>query len=161
MTRGPKPKSTADKKRRGNPGKRALNDSEPQPPAVAPLCPDWLDEEGQATWIWLSEMLTTLGIIAASDQALMALYCDAWSQLQHLRKRRANKGEAQFLAPTKSGEGFYRHPLFDIEATLKKQIMTYLAELGLSPSSRTRIRVDAQSAPDKITEMLLSKMRLN
>ncbi len=90
----------------------------------------------------------------------MVLYCDTWSQLQHLRRRRADKGEAQFLAPTKAG-GFYRHPLFDIEVTLKKQLMSYLSELGLSATARTRIRVDMQGAPDPITAMLTSRMGLN
>ena len=155
--RGPKPQATALKKLRGNPGKRALNDSEPTPKVESPSCPDWLDRDGRDTWRWLVENLETLGILAKCDQALMALYCDTWSQLCHLRRRRADKGEAQFLAPTKAG-GFYRHPLFDVEATLKKQLAAYL---GDRPSSRTRIRVDMQKGDDPITEMLKSRMGLN
>ena len=39
--RGRKPKPTAMKVLEGNPGKRSLNTTEPQPPKRAPRCPNW------------------------------------------------------------------------------------------------------------------------
>ena len=45
--RGRKPKPTAIKVLEGNPGKRALNEMEPQPEKKAPKCPVWLDKEAK------------------------------------------------------------------------------------------------------------------
>ena len=45
--RGPTPKPSSIARAEGNPGKRGLNDSEPQPRNVAPKCPEDLDERAR------------------------------------------------------------------------------------------------------------------
>ena len=47
--RGPRPRPTALKLARGNPGKRRLNTDEPKPRTGVGDCPDWLDKEGRAS----------------------------------------------------------------------------------------------------------------
>ena len=47
---GPPPKPTALKRAEGNPGKRRLNDFEPQPLEIAPRCPPHLDELARQEW---------------------------------------------------------------------------------------------------------------
>ena len=48
--RGRKPTPTAIKVLEGNPGKRPLNDREPQPPKKAPSCPKWLEPDAKREW---------------------------------------------------------------------------------------------------------------
>src|SRR5689334_3828108 len=48
--RGPAPKPTAIKKIQGNPGKRPLNENEPQLEPGIPECPDYLDEIARKEW---------------------------------------------------------------------------------------------------------------
>ena len=48
-SRGRKPKPTAIKKLKGNPGCRPLNIAEPKPTG-SPVCPDWLEDEAKSEW---------------------------------------------------------------------------------------------------------------
>ena len=50
MHAGRKPKPTAVKILEGNPGKRKLNEHEPQPQRKAPPCPKWLEPEAKKEW---------------------------------------------------------------------------------------------------------------
>ena len=138
--RGRKPKPTAVKRLAGNPGKRPLNEDEPKPSAGAPDMPEHiaLDERAVEAWEWLCGVLDEMGILAKSDKALMTLYCDAWSQYVMVREQLAPVGAAQFVLRGRTGS-FYRNPLIDTESMIRKQLMSYLSELGLSATSRARI----------------------
>ena len=70
--RGRKPKPTAIKVLEGNPGKRALNEMEPQPEKKAPKCPVWLDKEAKKEWKRISKQLEDLGILTEVDMAAFA-----------------------------------------------------------------------------------------
>jgi len=140
MTPGRKPKPTAVKELEGNPGRRPLNGTEPRPVAEAPPMPEHLDAEGRKAWEWLTGELEQMRILARSDVAIMTLYCDTWSQYVGARKQLGPLGPAGFVLRSEKG-GFYINPLLNVEASLKKQLAGYLSELGLSPSSRTRLHV--------------------
>src|SRR5687768_711635 len=78
--RGRKPKPTILKVLDGNPGKRPLNDREPQPPGGMPDRPDWLDAEAQAEWGRVTAELAMSGLLTVVDRAALAAYCTAWSR---------------------------------------------------------------------------------
>ena len=61
-TPGRKPKPTSLKVLEGNPGKRALNDTEPKPEKKAPKCPTWLNKEAKKEWKRIATELEALGI---------------------------------------------------------------------------------------------------
>ena len=61
--RGRKPKPTMIKVLEGNPGKRAINDREPEPPAGIPECPDFLDEEARAEWFRTAKVLSDMRLL--------------------------------------------------------------------------------------------------
>ena len=63
--RGPIPKPSSIARAEGNPGKRRLNDCEPQPRNVAPKCPAHLDERARKEWkrLGAQEKLSELGIL--------------------------------------------------------------------------------------------------
>ncbi len=54
---GRKPKSTAVKKLKGNPGKRKLNTKEPNPGKGMPDCPVWLLPEAKTELTFYSHMV--------------------------------------------------------------------------------------------------------
>lgn len=144
--RGRKPIPTAMKVLAGNPGKRRLNTNEPKPAPKAPPKPTHFDREGNKAWKWLTGVLGKNGLLAESDQAIITIYCDTWSQYVAIRKELAKKGAAQFILRSDKG-AFYRNPLVDTESMLKKQLMTCLSELGLSPTSRVRLHAIPQEQP--------------
>ena len=64
----------------GNPGRRPINSSEPEPAAGEMVAPAWLDEDGLRKW---SEVLQLCPWITPADADTLALYCDSYS---HYRK---------------------------------------------------------------------------
>jgi P27 family predicted phage terminase small subunit len=147
--RGPPPEPTRLKLLKGNPGKRALNDAEPQPPAKAPPCPPELSDLAKKEWRRISRLLLELGLLTEIDRAALAGYCDAYATW------------------IKSGEELQRTPLVIIYKGLPmqspyvaihnaagKQMLQYLQQFGLSPSSRSRVRVDKPEAADELDEIL-------
>src|SRR3972149_691016 len=78
--RGYAPQPTKLKVLRGNPGRRRLNEREPQPQAGAPPCPDWLSAEAQAAWKELAPELGACGVLTRVDGHALARYCWAWAE---------------------------------------------------------------------------------
>lgn len=70
--RGPAPKPTALKRLQGNPGKRALNESEPRPAATLPRCPSHLQGEARAEWRRVARALHESGLLTQVDRAALA-----------------------------------------------------------------------------------------
>ena len=77
---GRKPKPTALKLLQGNPGKRPLNQNEPQPQARLPHAPGHLSDEGKKEWRRAGRFLLTLGLISDLDLAAFAGYCSAYGR---------------------------------------------------------------------------------
>ena len=143
--RGRKPKPTALKQLAGNPGKRPLNPAEPKPERGAPEAPEHLKDEARKAWDWLCDTLKRLGLLAKSDVAIMSLYCDTWAE--YVKARQEVEQYRFLMISPKTGNPFV-NPLLNVEAILKKQLLQYLSELGLSPTSRTRLHALPQEEPD-------------
>jgi phage terminase small subunit len=77
--RGRKPKPTALKVLEGNPGKRPLNEKEPQPKRQAPRCPSWLEPEAKKEWKRMAKTLEAIGVLTQVDKAAFAGYCQAYA----------------------------------------------------------------------------------
>ena len=73
--RGRKPKPTQLKVLDGNPGRRPLNDREPQPPEGAPEPPEFLDAEARAEWFRTAGVLQQMGTLSKADRAPLAAFC--------------------------------------------------------------------------------------
>src|SRR5580704_2760820 len=70
--RGPIPKPSAIARAEGNPGKRRLNDCEPQPRATTPRCPDHLDAEAKKEWKRLVPVLRRMRVLTEADWMTLA-----------------------------------------------------------------------------------------
>ena len=76
---GPAPKPTALKLVQGNPGKRALNKSEPKFGGT-PKCPDWLTPDAKAEWKRVVKELSALDMLRGVDSSALAAYCQNYSR---------------------------------------------------------------------------------
>src|SRR5437868_3347332 len=76
--RGRRPKPTRLKILSGNPGKRALNLSEPKPEIEVPQCPVELGPVARSEWDRLVVQLGALRILTQLDRAALAAYCGAY-----------------------------------------------------------------------------------
>jgi len=57
---------------RGNPGKRPLNEGEPQPTPLAPACPPELSPTAKDEWNRIIVELVELGLMTNLDRAALA-----------------------------------------------------------------------------------------
>ena len=135
---GRRPKPTALKALAGNPGKRALNPSEPKPSGI-PTCPRHLDKEAKVEWRRISGELLMLGLLTLIDRAALAGYCSAWS-----RWVAAELSIQKFGTVIKSPKSGYpiQNPYVGIANTALDQMRKFATEFGLTPASRSRLHIE-------------------
>ena len=131
----------------GNAGHRPLPD-EPKVPdlpdeVLAP--PSDLKGESRGEWVRLAEPLRLAGVLKGSDLSVFETYCRLHGEVHTLEKliKRVGYANAKKLG--------YVNDLFK----LRKQKRDYAVELGLTPSSRTRVKAQPIGDGTDATEELL------
>ena len=140
--RGRKPKPTTLKILNGNPGRRPLNAREPLAPAEVPDCPDFLDEEAKAEWFRMAKILLDMGLLTRADRAALAAYCTAYSRWVTAERQVQRLGTI-----VKSPEKNFpmKSPYLTVADQALETMRKFMVEFGLTPSSRSRIRVPENS----------------
>lgn len=146
--RGRKPTPTALKLIRGNPGKRRLNHEEPEPPDLAPDVPAELSDQ-IARDEWTNRIVPAIetGQITAADRAFAIAHCELWSTW------RSQLADAN-RHPHVVSSGKQGYPIPNPARGMANKTLTMLvkvdAELGLSPSSRSRVKVTAKPRQSRV-----------
>jgi P27 family predicted phage terminase small subunit len=147
---GPPRKPTAWRRADGNRGKRAWNRAEPLPPEGVPDCPGHLGEEARAEWYRLVETLVDMGVISVIDRAVLAAYCQAYGRWVEAEEKLK---ETPLLIRTPSGY-VQQSPWLSVANRQMELMGRYMAEIGLTPASRSRIAVPATGAlQDAVTRI--------
>jgi P27 family predicted phage terminase small subunit len=136
MTAGRKPKPTAVKRLAGNPGHRRLNDREPRPPRAIPACPRTLSADAKRHWKQLAIQLYNVGILTELDQSVLAALCAEWSTWLKAKTQLSKHGMVSLTA----GGSWKPSPYITISNQAMANILRLLAELGMTPSSRSRVK---------------------
>jgi len=149
MPPGTKPKPTAVKIAEGNPGKRPLNESEPQPRKVRPKLPAHLSADARVQWRRVINILSPTGVITEAEADLLAVYCEAYAQwVQALEEMRPKTGEGGLrtggLTVLNDKGTPVRNPMLKVADDAVKTMLRCQAELGMTPSARARLSVGAQ-----------------
>lgn len=140
---GRRPLPTKIKELTGNRGRRPLNDREPRPAVAIPLPPAELGKSARTEWARVCGELYDLGIISSIDRAVVVAYCHAWETFQTAMaevKKPPSKGGGLVIT-TKNGN-IIQNPMLSIANTARKDMVRFAAELGMSPASRSRVKVD-------------------
>jgi P27 family predicted phage terminase small subunit len=141
LMRGRKPLPSNVVRLRGNPGKRRLNDAEPRPASRIPACPACLGEEARKEWKRLARELAELGLLTGLDRGMLAAYCQA-----HALWVEAVSSIERYGTMVKSPNGYPMQSPY---------VMVRIgAEFGMTPSSRTRIRVGERPPEDPFEAFL-------
>ena len=94
--RGPLPKSRTLKFISGS--KRAGRVGEvPMPPRGILSCPTWLSPLAKVEWRRAGRELDDAGLLARTDRAAMAGYCQAWAELQEATRLLDKEGRVLTL----------------------------------------------------------------
>jgi P27 family predicted phage terminase small subunit len=147
-TRGRKPRPTAARVLDGNPGHRPINVDEPQPPAVSDAFdtpPPELDDDpaqpgqlqaARAEWARLAPMLRRCRQITEADRGALIALCVEWARYVEARAKaypRVVKSPSGYAMP---------NPWLSIQTKALGGCLKLWAELGLTPSSRTRVTTE-------------------
>lgn len=134
---GPPRKPSAWRRAEGNRGKRAWNHHEPQPPKDLPDCPTHLSDEARAEWYRLVDVLQEMGVVTVIDRAVLAAYSQAYGRWVEAEEKLR---ETPLLIKTPSGY-IQQSPWLNIANRQMELMGRYMAEIGLTPASRSRIMV--------------------
>lgn len=150
---GPAPKPTKLKQILGNPGRRALNKSEPVSPQLDPVPPEWLDETALEFWSEVVAIVGPMGHVQQSDRHLVMLLALELSQL-----RQAHEDMRKFGRTVVYENGVEQvSPYVTIANKATKNAIQILAQLGMTPSARSRIVVNAAKEEDPFDSFLKQK----
>ncbi len=134
--RGPKPKPTALKMIAGNPGRRPLNLSEPQPGAIGE--PHYkLPRAAKRKWRELCQDHVWGQVLTAADRDILEHYCRL-----HARLLQAEAMVDEHGLLVTSPNGFpVQSPYVAIANRCRADLIKVAIELGGTPSSRSRLSV--------------------
>ena len=149
-TPGTKPKPSEIKKLAGNPGRRPLNENEPKPgPANLNVPRGRLPKEGARVWKQLAKPLADMGILTEVDLIAFEMLC-----LHYATARQAADVLNKFgLFVRDKDKKSRKNPAAQIFRDNSQHLRAYLAEFGLTPSSRVRIH-----AIDKVDDKSLAEI---
>jgi P27 family predicted phage terminase small subunit len=153
MSPGPAPKPTALKKLAGNPGQHKLNDAEPKPQAAMMQAPRHLDKVANAEWRRISRELYQLGLLTRIDRAGLAAYCQAYSRWVQASEELEGK---PLMLLTENGYA-YANPLISIINGSLETMKKFMTEFGMTPSARSRIRIEKPEEPDALDMLLFGQ----
>ena len=139
--RGRPRKPTALHVVKGNPGRRDLNQNEPEPERIdKAVAPAHLSDVAKAKWPEMVDLLSRNNVFTEMDVDLLAIYCEAHAIELHAFQQLEKYGE--IVKSPKSGYPV-ASPYKAIHSNAWKTKQEIMSEFGMGPSSRTRINVNA------------------
>lgn len=120
---------------RDNPGKRALNTSEPRPEPATIDPPAVLKGEALEEWKRRAPQLLAVGVLTEVDVPAFLGYCRSWGRYVDAEAKLETTGEV-----VKSPTGYpIPNPYRAIANKALQQCQQFWAEFGMMPSSRSRV----------------------
>jgi P27 family predicted phage terminase small subunit len=121
--------------------KDRINDNEPIPRDVLPVCPDDASDETRAIWDYTLKELIAMRTAAAPDRDALYAYCCAV-----VTHRNAVHLVDQTGLLMKGTSGIpVKNPAVAMARDAAYTIRLFAHEFGLTPSARTRIEVDRRA----------------
>lgn len=122
-----------------NPQRR--NKLEPDAPAAEPTMPETLDAAGQRKWTETVDLMRQMGTLSIAYADLLGLYAESWAIYCKTVKQVQKLGAA---IPQKDKEGNVKLRPNPFEVSMRAtrlQLIRMEAELGLTPSAKSRLMV--------------------
>ncbi len=115
--------------------------NEPKPELAIPAVPEHLSVEAKAEWGRVSQELFQLGLLTRIDRALLAAYCEAYSDWVDATRMCATKDGADRKVMKTAAGNLTENPYFSIKKRSMELMHKFAQEFGMSAASRSRINV--------------------
>jgi len=135
---GRRPLPSAIKKLRGTDQPCRMNENEPDPEPLPPDPPSHLSKEAKKYWKETFKLLAGVGVLPEMDGDTLSLYCETKAKWVYAKKQLEKDG---LVIIAQSGFPV-QNPWLQICNKAFDQMMKILTEFGMTPSSRTRIKVE-------------------
>lgn len=163
---GRRPKPLAIHKLNGNPrhmSKAELNgDDNPKPALTAPEMPKGLPRAARREFRRMVPLLQAIGVISEVDGLALAEYCRAHALIEQAQKE-IDKNGMTFITHFEDKDGnviagdIKANPACSILSTQQKVMKSFLIEFGLTPASRSKLKITKKSDEDPMTQFLNRK----
>lgn len=150
---GRKPLPTQLKLVKGTARPHRMNPAEPQPVVAVPPVPDHLDDAAAAKFTELAELLARHGVMTELDAGALARYVVIWRRWLDAEVEVKRRGPVVKTA----GGNIIQNPFLAVANKCLAQMGQIESEFGLTPSSRTRIRMAAPAESRDPFEDFLSR----
>lgn len=141
--RGRKPKPTVMKLVQGNPGRRPINKDEPKPPSMDAACPAELtDPVSQREWAETIVPAIERGQITSAERVMAIAHCELWATW---RSQITDAARHPHVVATGANNYPTPNPARGMANKTLQLLLKVDAELGLTPTSRTRVSASAPS----------------
>ncbi len=134
---GRKPLPTHLKLVKGTARPHRLNKGEPKPTVAVPEPPAHLDERARAKFAAMAEMLARHGVMTELDAGALARYAVVWGRWVDAEAEIKRRGP---VVKTEGGN-VIQNPFLAVANKCLLQMAQIESEFGLTPSSRSRIRM--------------------
>lgn len=153
---GNRPKPTRLKLLQGNPGKRPINQQEPQPKRGIPPMPKWLKPFRVATREWKREAkeLDEMGVMTTAECGDLAMRAYLASQIQELAADIQDEGRVVTITQLdRDGKEVCTQTRTNPKCIQLKNLISEYRQLGtllgLDPSSRSKLKTDKPKPQSK------------
>lgn len=150
MTSGRRPKPTRVKELAGNPGRRPLNEREPQPPSSSGRAPRGLGLEGSRFWRRYGPVLAELGVLTQVDEPALRMAAEHWEVAVRAATELRDEG-----LTIEGRDGPKKNPLTQVLRDNSQALRGYLVEFGMTPASRAKVRLPEAEQPS-LAEILFA-----
>jgi P27 family predicted phage terminase small subunit len=164
---GRKPKPLSLHVINGNPSKLNIEEkiaSQPKPKPIAPKCSKWLkkDKVAYREWKRVLPELERLGLLTSIDGAALEGYCKAYSRWVEAEQFMdqilpgKDKPRGTVYKPSKDENSRYIQQLPQVAIAQKylQIAKAFMAEFGLTPSSRGRMQLPSEQNEDDMERYL-------
>jgi P27 family predicted phage terminase small subunit len=97
---------------------------------IAPNPPSWLSKEAAAEWRRVVPGLTRLDLLKPEDRAVLAAYCETWATWVEAIRVQHSEG-----LTIEAKQGTLAHPAVGIARAAARELRSFAAHFGLSPST--------------------------
>ena len=145
--RGRKPKPNSLKLIQGS---RNINPNEPTVSTDLPDCPPIVKGDARKEWMRLVPELHRAGLLTRVDGVAFAAYCKTYARW--VKAEKALESEDTIVVRATGAPMV--NPAVMLVQKLLDQMLKYLVEFGMTPSSRSRIKAGPPKDDDELTQFI-------
>jgi P27 family predicted phage terminase small subunit len=127
-----------------------INFGEAKPPAGYPAAPGFLDSEAKAEFMRVAELLDAMRALSRAEGPCLGLYAMYVPVLQAAAAIVKEKGPV--IATPRGNQ--VPNPAWHVMRQALQDMFHILRELGLTPISRPRLRIQTSTARDELEDFL-------